>query len=147
MGHRDEVASGKGAMRWTGSILFCIMLRAHTGRNDLRGLRIQISQERGRGQKGESASALRGSFGLCYTCYGSNSCLKRREGLGFSQDGLWLRCMGSFCLLLQALFQDALSKRASSTSEGLATPVMEQMATWPWGGFQKAQEGPKGQGL
>lgn len=50
MGHRDEVASGKGAMRWTGSILFCIMLRAHTGRNDLRGLRIQISQERGRGQ-------------------------------------------------------------------------------------------------
>lgn len=40
-----------------------------------------------------------------------------------------------------------LSRRASGTSGGLTTPVVEQMATWTQGTFQKAQEGPEGQGL
>lgn len=34
---------------------------------------------------GSLRDLLRGSFGLYYPCYRSSSCLKRKEGLGFSQ--------------------------------------------------------------
>lgn len=36
-----------------------------------------------------------------------------------------------------------LSRRASHTSEGLATPVVEQMAAWPWERFLKGLGGPQ----
>lgn len=46
MGRGDRVATGEGAMRLAGTILFCTMLKAHAGKGDLRGLSIHIPQER-----------------------------------------------------------------------------------------------------
>lgn len=68
----------------------------------------------------------------------------RRKGLRFSQRWPVASEHGvGPSVLCCRLCSRMLSRRASHTSEGLATPVVEQMAAWPWERFLKGLGGPQ----
>lgn len=86
---------------------------------------------------------------LSYAAHAMGPVPAKREGKDCEshKGGLWLQSMRWVLLSSCRLCSRMLSRRASHTSEGLATPAVEQMAAWPWERFRKAPEGPKGQGL
>lgn len=136
------MTTGEGAMRCADTLLFLfrIMLRAHAGKGDLRGLSVQIPQERECGQVGRVLLPEQGvperpfEDPLSYVTHAMVPVTAKREGKDCysHKGGLWLRSMGWVLLSSAADFVPGCApEKQASLQRGSPPPLW--WSRWPLG--------------
>lgn len=134
----------------------CVMLTAHAGKGDLRGLSIQIPQGRECGPVGRvllpGQRALERPFEglLSYAAHAMGPVPAKREGKDCKshKDGLWLQSMRWVLLSSAAGFVPGCSPEEQATLQRGSPPL--RWSRWPLGpgkGSERLRRAQKGRGF